>query len=175
MSDDYKRQLEFDKAYLGCALAVSKLSRAKKKQVGCIIVDPDTGIVAEGFNGTPPGLDNTCESFCSHEDIDSSGPSLRCRRCSAAWDPIQQKTPDTLITLPEVIHAEANAIMKAARSTKSTDGTVLYSTLEPCFDCSKLIVGAGIHRVVYLEKYRYNGTGLLLLEKASIQVHNVLL
>lgn len=177
MSDDYKRQLEFDKAYLGAALSISKLSRAKKKQVGCIIVNLDTGIVAEGFNGTLPGMDNACEVVCSHEDkyLEEEGLHMRCTRCGGSWVPFEEPAPPTLVTVPEVMHAEINCILKAARSAKSTDGGTLYTTLEPCFSCSKTIIAAGIHRVVYLEKYRYNEEGVKLLEKAGIQVHQVLL
>lgn len=58
------------------------------------------------------------------------------------------------VTLPEVLHAESNAIAKCARSTSSADGATLYTTLSPCFECCKLIIQAGISRVVYKEFYR---------------------
>ena len=58
------------------------------------------------------------------------------------------------VTLPHVIHAEVNAILKAAKTGNSVDGSTLYLTLSPCLDCSKLILQAGIKRVVYLETYR---------------------
>jgi dCMP deaminase len=58
------------------------------------------------------------------------------------------------VTLPHVIHAEVNAILKAARTGASVDGSTLYLTLSPCLDCSKLVLQAGIKRVVYLETYR---------------------
>lgn len=59
------------------------------------------------------------------------------------------------VTLPHVIHAEINAIVKAAKTGNSVDGSTLYLTLSPCIDCSKLILQAGIKRVVYLETYRH--------------------
>ena len=66
-------------------------------------------------------------------------------------------------TLPEVLHAESNAIAKCARTTSSAEGSTLYCTLSPCFECCKLIVQAGIARVVYKEKYRdYNRCEYLL-------------
>jgi dCMP deaminase len=58
------------------------------------------------------------------------------------------------VTLPHVIHAEVNAVLKAARTGAAVDGSTLYLTLSPCLDCSKLILQAGIKRVVYLETYR---------------------
>jgi dCMP deaminase len=57
-------------------------------------------------------------------------------------------------TLPEVLHAESNAIAKCARSTSSAEGSILYCTLSPCFECCKLIVQAGIAKVVYKDRYR---------------------
>ena len=57
------------------------------------------------------------------------------------------------VTLPEVLHAESNAIAKCARSTSSADQSTIYTTMSPCFECSKLIIQAGITRVVY--KYQY--------------------
>jgi dCMP deaminase len=57
-------------------------------------------------------------------------------------------------TLPEVLHAESNAIAKCARSTSSAEGSTLYCTLSPCFECCKLIVQAGISKVVYKDRYR---------------------
>ena len=61
---------------------------------------------------------------------------------------------ETMTTLPYVLHAEANAITKLAKSTQSSDGSTIYVTLSPCFECSKLIIQAGIKRVVFSEIYR---------------------
>jgi dCMP deaminase len=58
------------------------------------------------------------------------------------------------VTLPHVIHAEVNAILKAAKTGAAVEGSTLYLTLSPCLDCSKLILQAGVKRVVYLETYR---------------------
>ena len=69
----------------------------------------------------------------------------------------------------DVLHAEANAILKVARSTQSCEGATLYITLSPCKDCSKLIHQSGIKRVVYRNGYR-DDSGLLFLEKAGIEV-----
>ena len=72
-------------------------------------------------------------------------------------------------TKPYVLHAEANAITKLARSSNNSDGSTLYVTAAPCIECSKLIIQSGIKRVVYGEKYRLE-EGLDLLRKANIEV-----
>jgi dCMP deaminase len=68
-----------------------------------------------------------------------------------------------------VLHAEANAITKVAKSNNSSEGATLYVTDSPCIECAKLIIQAGIKRVVYSRKYRITD-GLELLERAGIQV-----
>lgn len=72
-------------------------------------------------------------------------------------------------TKPYVLHAEANAITKLARSNNNSIGATLYVTAEPCMECSKLIIQAGIKRVVYLEEYG-DGQGKELLSKVGIEV-----
>lgn len=72
------------------------------------------------------------------------------------------------ITKPYVLHAEANAITKLARSHNSSEGATIYITASPCIECSKLLIQAGIKRVVYGEKYRLED-GLRLLQKANIE------
>ena len=72
-------------------------------------------------------------------------------------------------TFPYVLHAEANAITKVARSNNSSEGATLYVTSSPCIECAKLIIQAGIRRVVFSEHYRLHD-GIDLLEQAGIQV-----
>ena len=76
---------------------------------------------------------------------------------------------DNNITKPYVLHAEANAITKLARSSNNSDGATIYITASPCIECAKLIIQAGIKRVVYGEQYRLTD-GIELLERAGIQV-----
>ena len=73
------------------------------------------------------------------------------------------------ITKPEVLHAESNALTKLAKSTNSSEGATLYCTLSPCFECAKLIVQAGISRVVFEEKYRHE-EGIKFLGKAEVEI-----
>lgn len=76
---------------------------------------------------------------------------------------------DNDITKPYVLHAEANAITKVARSNNSSDGATLYVTSSPCIECAKLIIQAGIRRVVYSENYRLSD-GVDLLRRANVEL-----
>ena len=136
-------QDQLDKTYLKMADIWGSLSKAERKQVGCLIVK-NSQIISDGYNGTPHGFDNRCE-----------------------FD-----TRFGLETKPEVLHAETNAISKLAKSNQSSDGATIYITLCPCFDCSKLMIQAGIARVVYSESYR-STSGVKLLEDAGIVVDQV--
>ena len=73
------------------------------------------------------------------------------------------------VTHPYVLHAEANAITKLARSSNNSDGSTLYVTASPCIECAKLIIQAGIKKVVYAEKYRLTD-GIALLRQAGVEV-----
>jgi dCMP deaminase len=78
-----------------------------------------------------------------------------------------------LVTKPEVLHAESNAISKCAKWYSSTQGATLYVTLSPCFECAKLIIQAGIKRVCYGEEYR-DRSGLDFLLQNNIEIKQVL-
>ena len=134
-------QEQSDKYYIKVAQLCAKNSYAIKLQVGAIIVK-DGQIISDGFNGTPCGFENKCE-------VKSMDGSLH--------------------TLSYVLHAESNAILKCAKYGRSTNGSTLYITHSPCIECAKLIIQAGIIRVVYLEDYK-KSEGLELLKKASINV-----
>ena len=143
-----------DRTYMKMAQCWATLSKAKRKQVGCLIVK-DGAIISDGYNGTPSGFDNACEWEEDAGTYPKDTPKgLRERR---------------LVTRPEVLHAESNAISKLAKSTQGSDGATLYATCSPCMECSKLIIQCGIVRVVYGEKYR-NNDGLKLLKKAEIGI-----
>jgi dCMP deaminase len=131
------KQERYDKAYLRMATEWAKLSHCTRKQVGAIIVK-DNIIIADGFNGTPSGFENCCET-------------------------------DQGDTHWYVLHAEANAILKLARSNNRGTNSTLYITLSPCRDCSKLILQAGIKKVVYVNGYK-DTTGIDFLTKAGIDV-----
>lgn len=85
----------------------------------------------------------------------------------------ENRCEDSLnVTLPYVLHAEANAITKIARSGNNSDGATLYVTDAPCIECAKLIIQAGIARVVYARNYRLTD-GIDLLKKAGIEVEHI--
>lgn len=135
--DNPRKQERYDRAYMRMALEWAKLSHCKRRQVGALIVK-DGQIIADGYNGTPSGFDNTCE------DCDGN----------THW---------------YVLHAEANAIMKVARSMNSAKNSTLYLTMSPCKDCSKLVHQSGIRRLVYLHGYK-DSSGIEFLEKAGVEV-----
>ncbi|MCR5760334.1 MAG: dCMP deaminase family protein [Bacteroidales bacterium] len=76
------------------------------------------------------------------------------------------------VTKPYVLHAEANAITKVARSGNSAAGATLYVTASPCMECSKLIIQSGISRVVYADEYRLDD-GIKILKRAGIEVEKL--
>lgn len=78
------------------------------------------------------------------------------------------------VTKPYVLHAEANAITKVARSNNSSEDATLYVTSSPCIECAKLIIQAGIKRVVYADSYRLSD-GIELLNRANIEIVSVVL
>lgn len=117
---------KFLNLYMEMAESVSKLSHAKRLQVGAVVVK-DNRVISFGYNGTPRGWDNNCEL------VDEDGK---------------------LSTRKEVIHAEMNAIAKLAKSTESGEGAEMFITHAPCMECAKLIFQSGISRVYYKNKYR---------------------
>lgn len=139
-------RLPIDKIYMQVAYQFAKLSYAERRKVGSVIVK-DEQIVSFGYNGTPHGFNNSCESL----DL-SSGD---------------------LTTKPEVLHAESNALAKLAKSTMSSKGGHLYVTMSPCYQCAKLIIQSGITDVFYSEEYR-DKKGIELLKKANINVTKVI-
>ena len=158
----------FDYQYLRIAKIWSENSYSRRNKVGAIIVK-DGMIISDGYNGTPSGFDNNCENEvkCDVDPSDSldGGASI----CMTYNDDCNKCPHHYLVTKPEVLHAEANAITKVAKTTNSSDGSTLYVTLSPCIECAKLIIQAGIKRVVYNDVYR-NTDGLELLKKAGIEL-----
>ncbi|MDE6536912.1 MAG: dCMP deaminase family protein [Muribaculaceae bacterium] len=130
------KQRLLDLRYLRMARIWSENSYCLRRKVGALIVK-DKMIISDGYNGTPSGFPNVCES-------------------------------EEGVTFPYVLHAEANAITKVARSNNSSQGSTLYVTASPCMECSKLIIQAGIKRVVFSELYRITD-GLDLLREAGVE------
>ena len=148
----------FDSKYMKMAKIWATNSFAQRTKVGALIVK-DGMIISDGFNGTPHGFENECEEFVSCDNTCTNLFGQDCEHCKE----------HKLKTNPYVLHAEANAILKVAKSTNSTEGATLYCTMAPCLECSKLIIQAGIVRLVYSEPYR-DTSGIELLKRAGIQI-----
>lgn len=138
--------------YLGTYMKTARLfaehSSAVRKKVGAVIVKDDR-IISIGYNGMPAGWDNTCED--------------------AIYDNYGGKA---LITKPEVLHAESNAIAKLAKSSESGDGASVFITCSPCIECAKMIYQSGIKEVFYGEDYRDN-SGIEFLNKCGVDVRKI--
>lgn len=161
-------RIPIHKIYMQTAYQFAKLSYAKRRKVGCVIVK-DEQVVSFGYNGTPIGFNNDCEEpqIRYYENPDHAQTLIdkgyECDNGCCSKE----------VTKKEVLHAESNAITKLAKSTMSSAGADLYTTTAPCFDCAKLIIQAGITRVYYSEDYR-DMSGVELLEKAGIEVEEVI-
>jgi len=140
---------KIDYAHMKAAEAYAELSHAIRLKVGAIVTKDDR-VISIGYNGTPAGWDNKCED-------------------ELKWPNGEVKF---LTTKPEVLHAEANAIGKLARSTESGEGATMYITYAPCFECSKLIHVAGINKVFYRNQYR-NDDGIKFLNQCNIEVEQI--
>lgn len=135
-------------AFMDTAERFAQLSSAKRLQVGAVVVK-DNRIISIGYNGMPSGWDNTCENMIQHSDDTVS-----------------------LVTKDEVIHAEANAISKLAKSGDSGSGADIFCTHAPCIHCAKIIYGAGISKLYYRNSYR-DSDGVNFLIKCNIEVEKV--
>ena len=142
------KQKEID-LYMSIAKRVAEMSHAVRLKVGSVIAKPGGLFLAYGYNGMPAGDDNCCETEVYHERM---------------WDKVGE-----LVTKPEVLHAEPNAITKCAREGRSTQDAWIFQTHSPCIHCAKLILQAGITHVVYAEKYR-NDDGIQFLKERNVNV-----
>ena len=134
-------------AHIKAANAYSELSKAKRLKVACLLVKDDR-VISIGINGMPSGGSNICEEYVQE-------------------GPIAEK-----VTKPEVIHAEMNAIAFAAKIGVSTDGCSLVITHSPCYECSKLLIQAGIKEVYYEKEYRIVDS-IKFLKEYNIKVEKI--
>jgi dCMP deaminase len=144
-------------AFMDTAERFAELSSAVRLQVGAVVVK-DNRIISIGYNGMPAGWTNECEHVV---DVAKTDPRYDYNNFTK-----ELKTKD------EVIHAEANAIIKLARDGESGNGSSLFCTHAPCIHCAKLIHGAGIDKVYYRHSYR-DDDGLSFLQKCKINVEKV--
>ena len=130
------------KYFCNVAEQTAELSTAERLKVGAVIVK-DNRILSVGYNGTPSGWDNTCEYIEDGE----------------------------LRTKAEVLHAEANALMKLCKSTESSENATLFITHTPCIECAKLIHQSGVKNVYCINEYKARkGDGAPFLKKAGVEL-----
>jgi dCMP deaminase len=120
------KEERYHRLYMDIAYRVAEMSHAKRRKVGCVIVK-DERIISMGWNGMPTGMPNLCEDYDTLRAVST--------------------------TKKEVLHAEANALMKLAKYGSSANGATIYTTTSPCFECAKLIYQSGIKKLVYSEFY----------------------
>ena len=142
-------------AFMDTAERFAQLSSAVKLKVGSVVVK-ENRIISIGYNGTPTGWDNRCEHLVSEYN-----------EVTKSW-----YLTEELVTNDDVIHAEANAILKLAKDGESGNGADLFCTHAPCIHCAKLIYGAGIRKVFYREDYK-STDGLDFLNKCNIEIEKV--
>lgn len=127
---------------LGTAMLFAGRSTCMRKQVGAVLAI-DNRIISIGYNGAPSGMEH-----CNPEICNENQP---CER---------------------TVHAEMNTIAFAAKHGISTEGSVMYVTLEPCLNCSKAMINAGIKKLYYVESYR-DHAGIDLLIAAGVKVYQM--
>lgn len=138
----------WDQYFIDIASLVASRSTCLRRQVGAVVVK-DRNILATGYNGTPSGITHCEVTGCLREQL--KVPSgQRHELCRG-------------------LHAEQNAIIQAARHGVNLDGGVLYCTHSPCIICTKMLINAGIQKVVYLEGYP-DELSLQMLQEARIEL-----
>lgn len=165
---------KFIQAHMKVAEIYSQLSYAKRLKVGAIIVKEDR-IISIGYNGTPSGWNNSCEEIVwmdyysaktyNSKELEEMFPHI-------GYNDKGEEFRYKLKTKPEVLHAEANAISKLARSNESGQGASMFTTHAPCLECAKIIYGAGIKKVYFKKHYR-DMSGLDFLNKCNIGVEQI--
>ena len=138
-------------AHMKSAFNYADCSTAEKLKVGCVLVKDDR-IISIGYNGMPAGWSNTCETLSFFNEFGKQLPT------------------QVLVTKPEVLHAEENAITKLARSTESGEGATAFITHAPCLSCAKLLYSSGIVEVYYVHEYR-DTAGIYFLNQCKIGVN----
>jgi dCMP deaminase len=141
-----RKKQRYDSLYMDIALRVSKMSYARRLEVGAVILTKDDAMLY-GWNGMPAGWDNNCEYHL--ED-------------------------GSLKTNPEVLHAERNALDKLTRCNMSGLGSTMYITHAPCLECAKSIYGSGISQVFYNVDYR-SEDGIHFLRKCGVSIEKLII
>jgi dCMP deaminase len=148
MSEEARQRPDWDQYFLEIAQVVAKRSTCLRRQIGAVIVR-DRRILTTGYNGAPSGLSHCLDTGCLRDElhIPSGTRSELCR----------------------ALHSEMNAIIQAAQHGVSTKGASLYCTHQPCSVCARMLINAGIGRVVYIGDYP-DDLAMDLLNEAGIEM-----
>ena len=144
MNDSTSKQKQFQKIYMQTAWLYANVSKDLRKKVGAVLVT-ETGILIPGYNGIYAGGSN------ENQLVLESGE---------------------LVTKQEVIHAELNCVLKAAKEGVSVVNSMVYVTMSPCLSCSSMLIQSGVKSVCYDENYR-DLSGIELLKSAGIEVTKI--
>lgn len=152
-----RKRPAWDEYFLDIAKVVRTRSNCLRMSVGAVLIKQKR-IIATGYNGTPSGVKNCVEGGCE-----------RChRRDEKKVRESQEKE------LCICVHAEQNALLQSAYHGTSSQGSILYSTIEPCLQCAKSLINAGVKEVIYLEDHyepsHQDHLGKGLLKRAGIAV-----
>ena len=141
----------WDRYFMDMAYHVASRTTCLRRAVGAVIVK-DKRILATGYNGAPSGVRHGGETGCLRMQlgIPSGQQHELCRG----------------------VHAEQNAIIQAARYGVHTDGSVLYCTTQPCVQCTKMLLNAGVTEIIFSEGYP-DGLALQLLQESGIKVRKL--
>lgn len=135
--DETKTRPDLNEYFMGIAIAVSKRANCTGKLVGAVIVK-DRHIVSTGYNGTPENMPNCLDGGCS-----------RCANRGKEFE------PGAGYDLCICVHAEQNALLAAARFGIAVQGSTVYTTVRPCFSCTKEMLQARVEAVYYLKEWAH--------------------
>lgn len=158
---------KFVNLYMRIAETVAETSSAIRSKVGAVAVK-DHRILSIGYNGTLPGASNECE----YREYLAGSNWVSFDVAKGIWDDPDTQAHYRLVTKPEVMHAEANCLLKMARDGEAAAGADIFLTLSPCVECAKMMKVAGIKKVWYREAYR-NTEGIEFLKAQNIKIEQV--
>jgi len=139
------KEARYNEYFMDGAYSAARMSYAKKLQVGTVATR-NNRIILDGFNGMPPGMDNTCE------DIEYM--PVNNRDALEKWPNETGGKRWRYITKDDVMHSEENLVLYAAKTGISLDGTTMYCTHAPCINCARMIYGSGVKKLYYAQLYR---------------------
>ena len=180
--------MKHKKLLMNIAKLWAKESYCRRKKVGAIITKNDR-ILSHGYNGTISGHTNLCEEYTTFKKNEEIENEIKCWQCSGTGIESVRLSPFTFqevcntcngigylkvldVTNTFTVHAEANAILFAARNGYSLEGSEMFVTLAPCPECAKMIVQSGIKKVYYNEMYK-SDAGIKFLKKCNIDVEKI--